>query len=64
MMNQTVFGGEECRSALTTKYLKLEAESNWCVGSNDCQPWQDSEEGIERYEKLREAVKFRKRFLD
>ena len=59
MLNNTVFGGVGCREALADALLKLEVDTNWCAGGDECKPWKESEEGKARYEKLKEKVKER-----
>jgi len=59
MLNSTIFGGYGAREALRKASHAGEIDTNWCVGG--CEPWQDTEDGKARYEKLREINDRRKR---
>lgn len=47
MLNSTLFGGDEARAALAKASLKLEVDTNWCVGG--CKHWKKTSDGRARY---------------
>lgn len=52
MLNSTIFGGYEARSALAEAHVKCEVNTDWCIGG--CQSWEETEEGRKRFEAIRQ----------
>ena len=50
MLNSTLFGGYEARTALAKASLKLEVSTDWCVGG--CTPWKETSAGRQRHEEI------------
>ncbi len=51
MMNSTLLGGENARNALARASLKLEVDTDWCIGT--CEHWSKTEKGKVRYTEIK-----------